>query len=161
MVHTGAAQPVRVWGLERYLNLVKRLRSKNYSVQVACDVDQKQWWLGQGEKNLAVPGTVGELFELIDQASLFIGNDSGPGHLAAFCGLPTFTIFGPQLANWFIPLNPFSEFIAGRACPYKPCSDYCEFPEPYCLSRLTEAEVWARVEMFVARTIPAPATVGV
>ena len=36
-----------------------------------------------GETDVATPGSVTELLALIDRAGAFIGNDSGPGHLAA------------------------------------------------------------------------------
>jgi heptosyltransferase-2 len=155
LLHTGAGQPVRVWPLERYRKLVARLRQKNYRVQVACDPDQQNWWLEAGEKNLAAPRTVGELLMLADRAGAFIGNDSGPGHLATFCGVPTFTLFGPQVPEWFAPLHPGSEWLEGKACPYKPCSDYCRFPTPYCMANSAEEEVWALVEAFAARTLRA------
>ena len=149
LIHTGAGQPVRVWPLECYRNLVQRLRQENYTVQVVCDPDQRNWWLEAGESKVATPGTVSELLALADNAGAFIGNDSGPGHLAAFCGVPTFTIFGPQLPEWFAPLHPAAEVLEGKACPYKPCSDYCRFAEPFCLSRVTDEEVWIRVEWFL------------
>jgi heptosyltransferase-2 len=88
---------------------------------------------------------------LLERAGAFIGNDSGPGHVAAFCGVPTFTIFGPQLPEWFAPLHPSSDWLEGKACPYKPCSDYCRFPAPYCMANSTEEEVFGRVEAFVTR----------
>jgi heptosyltransferase-2 len=153
LVHTGAGQPVRVWPLERYASLVARLRQANYRVQVACDPDQQQWWLAAGEKHLAMPRTVSELFTLVDRAGAFVGNDSGPGHLAAFCGVPTFTLFGPQLPEWFAPLHPASEWLEGKACPYKPCSDYCRFPVPCCMVNSAEDGVWALVQAFVARVL--------
>ncbi len=150
LIHTGAGQPVRVWPLERYRNLVQRLRQENYTVQVVSDPDQRNWWLEAGEAKVATPGTVAELLALVDKAGAFIGNDSGPGHLAAFCGVPTFTLFGPQLPEWFAPLHPVAQVLEGKACPYKPCSDYCRFAEPFCLSRVTEDEVWIRVEWFLS-----------
>jgi ADP-heptose:LPS heptosyltransferase len=153
LVHTGAGQPVRVWPLERYRNLVERLREKHFSVQVACDPEQQAWWLAAGEKSLAAPQTVAQLLSLVDRAGAFIGNDSGPGHLAAFCGVPTFTLFGPQLPEWFAPLHPASEWLEGKACPYKPCSDYCRFLAPCCMVGSGEDEVWSRVETFVNRII--------
>jgi len=153
LVHTGAGQPVRVWPLESYRRLVARLRQKHYRVHVACDPDQQQWWLAAGERNLAVPATVAELFTLADRAGAFIGNDSGPGHLAAFCGVPTFTVFGPQVPEWFAPLHPLSQWLDGKACPYKPCSDYCRFPAPYCITNTGEDEVSDLVEAFLARIL--------
>ena len=153
LVHTGAGQPVRVWPLERYRELVIRLRRENYRVQIACDPDQQSWWSKAGEQNAAVPHTVAELLALTDRAGAFIGNDSGPGHLAAFCGVPTFTLFGPQMPEWFAPLHPASEWLEGKACPYKPCSDYCRFPIPCCMADLSEEEVWTLVRAFAARTL--------
>jgi len=153
LVHTGAGQAVRVWPLERYAALVARLRRANYRVQVACDPDQQQWWLKAGETHLAVPRAVTEVLALVDRAGAFIGNDSGPGHLAAFCGVPTFTIFGPQLPEWFAPLHPSSEWLEGKACPYKPCSDYCRFPAPCCMVNSGEDEVCALVQAFLARNL--------
>lgn len=150
LIHAGAGQSVRVWPLEKYKNLAARLRRKNLQVQITCDPDQRGWWLQTGEKNVATPASVAELISLIDCAGAFIGNDSGPGHLAAFCGVPTFTIFGPQLPEWFAPLHPQSEWIEGKVCPYMPCSDYCRFPTPFCLWNISEEEVFSRVEKFLA-----------
>jgi heptosyltransferase-2 len=155
LVHTGAGQPVRVWPLDRYRNLVARLRRKEYRVQVACDPDQQAWWLAAGERDVATPRTVTELFALADRAGAFIGNDSGPGHLVAFCGVPTFTLFGPQMPEWFAPLHPGSEWLEGKPCPYKPCSDYCRFPAPYCMVNSGEEEVAALVQSFVKRALHA------
>ncbi len=50
-----------------------------------------------------------ELATVLDGAALFIGNDCGPGHLAAALGTPTLTLFGPT-ANG--KNRPFSS----RAC---------------------------------------------
>lgn len=156
LVHTGAGQPVRVWPLARYRNLVLRLRAKNYRVQVACDPDQQKWWVAAGETSVATPRTVTDLLQLVDRAGAFIGNDSGPGHLSAFSEVPTFTLFGPQLPEWFAPLHPRSEWAEGKACPYKPCSDYCRFTTPCCMANSSEEEVCARVEAFLDRTLARP-----
>ncbi len=148
LVHSGARLPARIWPLERYQKIVRRLREKGCPVQVACDPDQLSGWQKTGETAVACPHTVTELLSLVDRAGVFIGNCSGPGHLAAISGVPTFTIFGPSLLEWFAPLHPAAEWIEGKACPYKPCSDYCRFATPHCLWNVTEEEVWARVEKF-------------
>ena len=149
LIHTGAGQPVRVWPLERYKSIVAWLRKKNFRVIVACDPDQREWWLRSGEADVATPRSVNELLALVDQASVFIGNDSGPGHLAAFCGVPTFTFFGPQLPEWFSPLHPQGVNLEGKPCPYKPCSDYCRFSVPRCLWNVNEEEAWVHIESFL------------
>jgi heptosyltransferase-2 len=152
-VHTGAGQPVRVWPLEEYRNLVQRLRECHYEVKVVCNPEQREWWLNAGEKNVETPRTITELLQLMEGAAVFLGNDSGPGHLAAFCGIPTFTLFGPQVPEWFVPLHPAAEWSPGKACPYKPCSDYCRFPRPFCLEEVTCGEIWPRVHRFVQKFV--------
>jgi ADP-heptose:LPS heptosyltransferase len=96
---------------------------------------------------------VGELFALVDRAGIFFGNCSGPGHLAAICGVPTFTVYGPSLHEWWAPMHPAAEVFEGRACPYKPCSDYCRYATPFCLWAVPVDEVWPRVEKFAAKNL--------
>jgi heptosyltransferase-2 len=154
LIHSGAGQPVRVWPLEHYRNLAARLRLLGYRVQIACDPDQRSWWGEAAERAVVAPRTVTELLALMDQTGAFIGNDSGPAHLAAACGVPTFILFGPQVPEWFAPLHPAGEWLEGKPCPYKPCSDYCRFPVPYCMTRLGEEEAWPRLSAFLMRVLP-------
>jgi heptosyltransferase-2 len=159
LVHSGARLAVRVWPLDRYLMIVRRLRAQGLQVQVVCDPEQLDWWRHAGEKAAACPTTVQALLDILDRSGIFIGNDSGPGHLAGIVGLPTFTIFGPQLPEWFAPLNPLAQWTEGKSCPYKPCSDYCRLPTPECLWNVTGEEVWQRLQPFLRRTqLPAPET---
>jgi heptosyltransferase-2 len=151
MVHTGARLPTRVWPLDHYQNLVGRLRADGHYVQIVCDPNQLAWWQQSGETSVACPRSVSQLLALLDQSGLFVGNCSGPGHLAAITGVPTFTLHGPSLPEWFAPLHPAAEWMEGKSCPYRPCSDYCRFPTPECLWNLTAAEVWPRVKAFVER----------
>ena len=158
-IHSGARLSARVWPLENFYQLAARLRKKNTPVQIACDPDQLGWWQQHGEK-AACPRNVAELFALVDRAGIFIGNCSGPGHLAAICGVPTFTVYGPSLHEWWAPMHPAAEIFEGRACPYKPCSDYCRYPTPFCLWKVPVDEVWPRVEKFAAKYLIEPATAG-
>lgn len=151
LLHTGAARAVRVWPLERFRRLVVRLRQRPYPVRIACDPDQLDWWRAQGESEVVAAADLSVLVQELGRATVFIGNDSGPGHLAAVLGVPTFTIFGPQLPELFHPIHPDSEWIEGRPCPWKPCFDNCRFPSPHCLLELPEAEVNQRIEAFVGR----------
>jgi len=151
LVHSGAGQSVRVWPLERFAGLVTRLRRQGSTVVVACDPDQREWWLKTGEVGIETPNTVTDLFQLVNAARVFLGNDSGPSHLAAYCGIPTFTIFGPQITEWFAPLHPRGQCYEGRPCPYKPCFDYCRFPAPFCLRDITETNIWEKLEPFVKK----------
>lgn len=49
--------------------------------------------------------SVRELIGLFDRVSIFIGNDSGPLHLAAVLGLPTVSFFGPETPFLYGPVG--------------------------------------------------------
>jgi heptosyltransferase-2 len=148
-VHTGAGAPVRVWPLENWRLLISNLRRHGCEVVLLCDPMQREAWLGWGENNVRTPASIAELLDILEQANFFIGHDSGPGHLAALMGLPTFTIFGPQLAESFVPVHPQAQWIDGRSCPYKPCFDYCRFPVPHCIRDIPVKEVSDRIINFL------------
>jgi heptosyltransferase-2 len=154
LIHSGARLSARVWPLANFHGLARRFRRENVPVQIACDSNQADWWRRQGEA-VVCPRNVGEFFQLTEHAGVFIGNCSGPGHLAAIRGVPTFTLYGPSLHEWWAPLHPAAEWIEGKACPFKPCSDYCHYPTPECLYKISEAEAWGRVREFAARHLAA------
>lgn len=133
VIHTGAARPVREWPRARFTELALRLRARGLDV---LQLDGRE-------------GTVEHLISQLASADAFIGNDSGPGHVAAALGLPTFTVFGPQLPEAFAPVHPQAAWIEGSACPYKPCFDACRFPEPHCLLAIGTDDAWKRVTVWL------------
>jgi heptosyltransferase-2 len=129
VIHAGAGQPVRLWPRGRYEELARELRSAGWEVEILDD---------------SFSG-VSSLIEKLDSADRFIGNDSGPGHIAALLGVPTFTVFGPQLPEAFAPRHPKARWVSGAPCPYKPCFDSCRFPEAFCITSISSEKVQSEV----------------
>ncbi|MDG1892126.1 MAG: glycosyltransferase family 9 protein [Verrucomicrobiota bacterium] len=148
IVHTGAAQALRVWPLERFDRLLKSLEDEGQKTTLICDANQEKWWKNKG-RNPVVPRSVAELIEVISSGHAFIGNDSGPGHLAAALEKPTLTIFGPQLTEWFRPVHDLGMVVEGKQCPYKPCFDQCQFDVPRCLTEVSYEEVKEQSRLFL------------
>ena len=144
VIHTGAAQAVRVWPLDRYAKLATHLKEEGWNISILCDREQEPTWRRLGETPI-VPKNPTELIQGLKSGFFFIGNDSGPGHLAAALGRPTFTIFGPQRPEWFLPNHPSAAWIEGRPCPHKPCFDYCQMPEPSCILDLKPEDVVPKI----------------
>jgi ADP-heptose:LPS heptosyltransferase len=133
VIHAGAGHPVRLWPRERYDALAARLRAAGWRVTFLPDTG----------------GNLPQLLATLASADRFLGNDSGPGHLAALLGVPTFTIFGPQLPELFAPQHPAAAWIEGAPCPHKPCFDACRFAAPHCIQSLGMDAVWPRVESWL------------
>lgn len=146
ILHSGASQRLRVWPLERYAALLPELRARGWSPVMLCDAWQIPVWQNLGESTARQPQDMDDLVETIASGAAFLGNDSGPGHLAALCGVPTFTLFGPQVPELFAPGHPQAGWMEGGPCPYKPCFDRCRFAEPHCLTSITAAAVWPQLD---------------
>lgn len=55
-----------------------------------------------------------ETKSLLSGASLFLGNDSGPAHMAAAFGLPTVVLFGPSDDVVWAPWRTAAEVLARK-----------------------------------------------
>jgi ADP-heptose:LPS heptosyltransferase len=133
VLHLGAGHTVRIWPVERFAAIATRLRAGGLEV-ITID---------SGHGNLE------RLLDTLESADAFIGNDSGPGHLAALFGLPTFTVFGPQLPERFAPVHPQARWIEGLACPHKPCFDRCRYASPHCILGLETDQVDAAIRRWL------------
>ena len=99
LLNPGAGWGAKQWPAERYGYVAKQLAEDGFKTLINC---------GPGEKNLvqAVEANSGgaaeeiscsltQLIAITRRASLFIGGDTGPMHLAAALGIPVVGIFGP------------------------------------------------------------------
>jgi ADP-heptose:LPS heptosyltransferase len=55
---------------------------------------------GARHAHLAPPTTMRQLAALCRRATLFVGSDTGPMHLAVAVGTPTLSLHGPSRADW-------------------------------------------------------------
>ena len=101
------------------------------------------------KENVLVCGgvSVGELLWVLRGAKLFVGNDSGPTHLAAALGVPTVVLFGSSDAEvwypWKVPFQRVQNFFDCNPCPGYRCLVYTE---PKCILSITAAQVKLSVD---------------
>ncbi len=86
-----------------------------------------------GELSLAQCGA------LLAKARLFIGNESGPLHIAAGVGCPTIGLFGPGVPFVFYPKDTH---IFHFVLPCNPCNQrVCSQPNDWCMQHISVASV--------------------
>lgn len=89
---------------------------------------------------------------MIQRADLFIGNDSGPLHLAALLGVPVVGLFGPATPEHTAPYAARGVFVY-RKVPCSPCSQtLCTMPANSCMNRITVEEVYDAASGLLAQT---------
>ena len=147
VLHPGARIAVRRWPEEYFREVIRRLRTQMpFDLAVVVEPDGYGAALASEAQAVFKELKIGELVALMGRADLLFCNDSGPGHIAAACGTPSCVIFGPGDPDAFRPWGSH-HFIGVRdLCKFRPCFDYCRFPEPYCLTRLTPDEIWGDMQ---------------
>ena len=94
--HPGSGGLHKCWPLERFLELAEKLEQRRVQVLFLWGPIEEER-LGQLPAPLLPlhpPGLL-DLAGLLSRTDLFVGNDSGPSHIAAAVGTPTLTLFGP------------------------------------------------------------------
>ncbi len=96
-----AGWAAKEWPPQRYGELAKRLHAAGLQVMVNIGPGERENKIGDAVEQASegtprrIAGSVSQLIALTRRASLFIGGDSGPIHLANAVGVPTVAIFGP------------------------------------------------------------------
>ncbi|XAM00223.1 glycosyltransferase family 9 protein [Phycisphaeraceae bacterium D3-23] len=123
VLHPGSGGLVKCWPVDRYEALIARLASEGRSVTpVLGEVEAERWPSDRLERWTQTLGaqvcrSPVELLPVLSSASLYVGNDAGPTHLAAQLGLPTVALFGPTCPERWGPVGPCVAIIAAPDGP--------------------------------------------
>ncbi len=138
VIHVSAGNPFRRWPLDHFVALTTSLARNPGCRIVLSSGPSERAAAGEilartraalgSEAGAAVLDcgefTLAELRALFDRASLFIGGDSGPLHIAATTAVPIVGLFGPTIpersAPWRSAQLPMAAVGAG-VLPCRPC----------------------------------------
>lgn len=129
IIHPGSGSPRKCWPAARFAELAERLAGAGKTVRVLLgEVELETWKPAEIDRLFASaqvrrPGTYVQLLEELSGAGVFVGNDSGPGHLAGIIGVPTLSLFGPTDPRRWRPLGPGVEVLSGDPMEGIPVGD--------------------------------------
>lgn len=116
-VAPGANWPGKIWPLNHYVELARRLSDLCDGLLVLGGPGDRVLAVELAERarmavcDLAGRTTLCQAAALLDLAAVFVGNDSGLGHMAAARGIPTLTLFGPGRPERYRPLGARARMI--------------------------------------------------
>lgn len=111
LVHPGSGGLHKCYPIEQYLRLCRLLRERSLApVMVLGPAELDRW----GERmsqlvrhcTLIADPPLQQLLALAQLAAAYVGNDSGPTHVAAATGAATLALFGPTDPQVWRPLGP-------------------------------------------------------
>lgn len=155
LIHPGARWKGKCWPPARFAELAERLSAaRKAQVILATGPDaEERAILDAMRKVMTVPYVVFPPDEgllrfaaLCARCSLFVGNDSGPMHIAAAAGIPVVGLFGPSLPGMWGPLGAR---VATPRVPLdcSPCGHtVCHRPETNCMLLLDVVTVLGAVD---------------
>ena len=147
-IHPGSPIPLKRWCPERYAELADWLIARKGTqilfvgvkeeVPIVTEIQRRM----QGASiNIAGETTLTQLASILRACNMFIGNDSGPMHLAAAVGTPTIGLYGPGDPTRFAPIGVTCQTIR-RKLDCSPCSGTtCRFGKKGCMSEIQVTDV--------------------
>lgn len=174
----GASRPTKRWLPEHFAALAELLRDRLELVPalVAGPGDEEQHFTGLVLDHLRARGmrprsggkgdfvhdaglSVRELASALSVVRAYVGNDSGPKHVALAVGAPTFTFFGPEDP---IEWHPYPReahpvfFLPGLPCRREDSGRWCGIPvcveeKHRCMRDLDPLEVFQELEMRLSK----------
>ena len=117
VIHPGSSTIKRCWPAEHYEALITTLRDQGKDIKpVFGEVELEHWSPDRMHHWTETLGaevfrSADMLLPALQQASLFIGNDAGPMHLAAQLGTPTLGILGPTEPAKYAPQAEHFRFV--------------------------------------------------
>ena len=151
-IHPGSPIALKRWLPDRYAELADWLIAQKCAqilfvrVEDEIPIITEIQGLMRGESiNIAGKTTLTQLASILHICNVFIGNDSGPMHLAAAVGTQTIGLYGPGDPTRFGPAGEKCQTIQRKAdCPC--LGTVCRFGKAGCMSEIQVTDVIQTLE---------------
>lgn len=148
-IHPFSGWDFRSWPAEKFSLLAHELLKEGWeSIVFVCSREEepglheiRKQFVGNEQVKFFPSTDAAETAAVISEASMFIGNDSGPLHLASGLGVPSVGLFGPAWPELTAP-SGFKGVALHKQVECSPCNQrICVRPENPCMNLITPGEV--------------------
>jgi heptosyltransferase-2 len=157
---SGGTSPLKQWPVNHFIELGRRLLASHHcrllvlggrgDAELGQQIEQE---LGSAVVNVVGKTTLRQMAALLSRCHLYVGNDSGPMHIAAAMGVPVVAMFGSSCHHRFRPWGK-QHTVLNLELPCSPCFQpnhpdrcvECIFDQPHCLVDMTVEQVMEAVE---------------
>lgn len=153
-VHPGAKWKPRRWLQEYFLKLFEKIEDKPVKVLFGGSMDEELYNYFNhnnlpSNTELVKTESLTEFIDNIAYCSLFLGNDSGPAHIANLMNKKTVVLWGPGNYERVRPLGDNVDIII-KEIDCRPCKQYvhlehCERGDNICLKSISPEEVYEAI----------------
>lgn len=155
VIHAGCNKASTWKRWEHWPEICRRLETAGYPVTiVGTDLDlSDENWEARHRTEFNLPLT--DLVSLMSQATFYLGNDSGVGHVAAALGLPGLLLYGPTDPLYFSPNSEVLKTLS-FAIPPARVHDHIAPSTLPLINMLGPEDVWREIERLLANPAKDP-----
>jgi ADP-heptose:LPS heptosyltransferase len=156
LFHATANKPLKEWSSDKFAALAEKLFAEYGLTSVFIGgpeekerIEQIMSKLSHTALNIAGVFSLTELYELCKEAAIYVGNDSGPMHIANAAGTPLIGLFGPGPPHIFYPHGTQSR-VVHHVLSCNPCDQiHCVRPEDPCIEMIQVKDVMKEVKELI------------
>ncbi|MDP2176708.1 MAG: glycosyltransferase family 9 protein [Bacteroidota bacterium] len=150
--HIGARKKLRQWPIDRFALIADFMFQKNISVVFVGTKDDEEEIMKARELmkcqsySFTSHPDLSVLSALCSKAFFYIGNESGPLHVAACFDVPIIGLYGPGVPNVFYPYSK-NAHVLHHVLKCNPCDQiHCVEPNNICINRIEVVDVMNLIE---------------
>jgi heptosyltransferase-3 len=157
VIHPGSIMATKRWEPRRYGEVARNLAARGLAIVVTSGPGEESFAIqtaGEVEGAVMLLGlTIPELAELIRGARLYLGNDSGPMHLASAVGTPIVAVWGSSASKRWRPWA-VEHRIVQNPFECNPCPGYrcLVAASPLCIESIAVDQVNTAAAELLNRT---------
>jgi len=157
VIHVGAGNRFRDWGIENFSTLIKRLIKDNvtlFLVGNSKEEKKKGEYLkeqyGININDFTGQLTVKDFLFLISQSMVYFGVDSGPLHLASLTNTPLVALYGPNIPEISGPWRKKDVTIIQLPLNCRPCSQRkCIYDIIKCMKNIKTDVIYEAITRYL------------
>ena len=163
-VNPASAKKPRAWSSDSFRQLVEAVAKRHDGTPILVHdrhpFEAPKEWSSSRRMHTVSNASLVELASVMERCALYVGNDSGPMHIAAAMGVPTIGIYGPSSPERTSPRGAegAAHIAVSASFECSPCRERffeeCPSPpsadgRPPCLNKITVDRVVAEVDRFL------------
>jgi len=156
--HCGARKKLRQWKEANFIQAANYLKKEHaLDIIFAGDetdipmISRMQSALDFKSYSVANSFSLSAFGALCKQAQVFLGNESGPLHIAAASGCSVLGLFGPGEPKVFYPWGAKAHYLH-EVLECNPCDQInCKYPNNTCMDRISVAAVQEKLKAIISQ----------
>lgn len=151
VLHVGAGNRFRDWGIENFSALIQRLTDDNIAIFLVGHSQEEQEKGSFLENKHPLHNLTGQLslretLYLVSQSDVYFGVDSGPLHLASLTQTPIVTMYGPNIPEVSGPWRQDNVTILQLPLACRPCSQRkCQYNYIKCMKDIKTDDAYQAI----------------